>query len=303
MKFTFHLSVLTQERLLTVRIMLAMKVIISHDVDHLYPSDHIFSDLIFPKLWVRSFIHFLKKKISFYVFVNRLLSVFSKRLNCIEEVMEFDRKNGVRSIFFFGMRNGLGMSYKQKMALPMIKLVTGNGFDVGVHGIAFDDFEAMKKEHDDFAYLSKIDSFGIRIHYVRFQEDTFINLNNCGYLYDSSWFNKNKLDIRGPFKIGGMWEFPLHIMDAYIDKPGNFVKGRMDTINAIRKAEDLGLPYCTVLFHDSNFNQKTYPQKKAWYEWLIRYFKKNGFEFISYKDAIEEMESRNYDGANNAVCK
>ena len=41
-----------------------MKIIVSHDVDHLYPSDYIFRDLIFPRLRVGSSIEILRCKIN-----------------------------------------------------------------------------------------------------------------------------------------------------------------------------------------------------------------------------------------------
>ena len=91
-----------------------MKIIISHDVDHLYPSDHVFRDLIFPKLWLRSFIFFLQRKIGFKTFVYRLFSIFDKRLHRIPEIINFDKENGIPSTFFFGMDNILGMSYKRE---------------------------------------------------------------------------------------------------------------------------------------------------------------------------------------------
>ena len=37
-----------------------MKIIVSHDVDHLYGSDH-YKDLIYPKLWLRETLSLLKK--------------------------------------------------------------------------------------------------------------------------------------------------------------------------------------------------------------------------------------------------
>lgn len=39
-----------------------MKVIISHDVDHLFRDDH-YRDLIYPKLWVRSSLELIKESI------------------------------------------------------------------------------------------------------------------------------------------------------------------------------------------------------------------------------------------------
>lgn len=105
-----------------------MKIIVSHDVDHLFATDHI-NDLIYPKLWVRETLRFMKGRISFKEWYLRMFSPFKRIRHCINEVMSFDRAHGIPSTFFFGMEKGLGMSYKREKALPIIKRVYENGFD------------------------------------------------------------------------------------------------------------------------------------------------------------------------------
>lgn len=269
-----------------------MKIIVSHDVDHLDATDHLTKDLILPKLWVRSFLHLCAGKINFRTFWYRLTILFRNRMNRTEEVMEFDRAHGIPSVFFFGMDNVLGMSYSQQKARPVIERVLAAGFDAGVHGVDFQNAEKMQREHDDFAALSGTASFGIRTHYVRFDDETFSKMEQAGYLYDSSWFNKQELDIRVPYKVGAMWEFPLHIMDGYICAPGRLEDGLRATFDAIRQAEEQGMPYCTILFHDYQFDERFDPQMKRWYEETVRYCEDRGYEFISYRDAIEELEKQ-----------
>ncbi len=151
-----------------------MKVIISHDVDHLYASEHIFKDLFIEKLWIRSVMHFLKSKISIKTMLYRLgMPLVHNRMNRIDELMAFDKQHNISATYFFGMRNGLGLSYSQKSVHDWIKKVYENGFDVGVHGIDYSDYEKMQREHDDFEKMLDVCSFGIRNHYVRYDDDTF----------------------------------------------------------------------------------------------------------------------------------
>lgn len=267
-----------------------MKIIISHDVDHLYNRDHLFRDLIFQKLIIRSFFHLLKGKISFKTFFWRCVSVFERRLNRIDEIMQKDKTEGIPSAFFFGMSQGLGMSYKPSEAAEMIKKVQSNGFSVGVHGVEYQNFQNIEEEYRQFIKLSNQKEFGIRTHYVRFDENTFEKFAHAGYIYDTSEFNKRELEIKGPYKVGNMWEFPLHIMDGYIIPFGDLEQGKKNTISAIQKAEKKKMPYCTILFHDYQYNEKTYPDEKEWYDWLIGYLKKKDYEFVSYEDAILELE-------------
>ncbi len=267
-----------------------MKVIVSHDVDHLYPSDHFFKDLFFPKLWVRSFLEFVKGEINYKVFFYRLLLVFNKRMNRIEELSEFDAQNGVKATYFFGMDNVLGLSYKKEKALPYIRFVKEKGFDAGVHGCNFDNVEAIKKEHDAFGTLTGESCFGVRNHYVRYNAHTFQYMNEAGYLFDTTEFNKEELVYKHPYKIGAMWEFPLAIMDVYV-LHHNLVEAK-ETIKAfVEKVNSIAGSYLTILLHDTSYNQKAYPEEKALYEWLIRYLVDKNLQFISYKDAIEELEN------------
>lgn len=55
-----------------------MKIIVSHDVDHLYPSDHFLKDLILPKMWVRSFLHLCGEKSVGALSATGFLSRFGK---------------------------------------------------------------------------------------------------------------------------------------------------------------------------------------------------------------------------------
>lgn len=269
-----------------------MKIIISHDVDHLYPIDHILHDFIIPKLWVRSIIHLFQRKISLKTFTYRLGYPFYRRYHRIEEVVKKDREYNVPSVFFFGMERGLGMSYGKNKAEHYIRYVTQQGFDVGVHGIAYQESMRIKNEYNSFKQIVSKNDFGIRMHYVRKNQDTIQMLADCGYLFDSTEFDKKGQMFKPPYKIGNMWEFPLYIMDGYIMPPGNFKQGKENTIKAIKKAEVNNLPYCTILFHDYQYNAQCYPDEKHWYDWLLDYLKENGYEFISYRGAIKELEKK-----------
>lgn len=267
-----------------------MKIIISHDVDHLYATDHLKKDLILQKLWVRSFLHLCGGKINLKTFFYRLTILFHNRMHRIDELMAFDRAHGIPSVFFFGMDNVLGMSYSRKRAEPAIRKVLDAGFDAGVHGVDYQNAEKIRREHDAFHGISGMGAFGLRNHYVRFDENTFRKMDAAGYLFDSTWFNKKELELRAPYKVGRMWEFPLHIMDGYICFPGRLEQGLKDTFATIRRAEAEGMPYCTILFHDYQFDDRYEPQMKRWYEETIRFCEESGYEFISYRDAIRELE-------------
>jgi hypothetical protein len=266
-----------------------MKIIISHDVDHLYNTDH-FKDLIFPKLWIRSSLELIGGELSTQEWFLRLRSTFKNKMNRIDELMHFDIEHGVPSTFFFGMANGLGMSYSKAKALPWIQHVRRQGFDVGVHGIAYQNIELIQKEYDDFADLMNMESFGIRMHYVRFDDSTFYKLSRVGYIFDTSEFDKKQgYLIKKPYKINDMWEFPLCLMDSYL--PYDLEDAKRMTINVIEKAKRAEIEYLTILFHDPHFDN-AYSVYKDWYIWLIEMLLNRRYEFISYRDAIKYLNER-----------
>ena len=264
-----------------------MKIIVSHDVDHLFREDH-FRDLIYPKLWIRETLSFLNRKISTKEWFLRVISPFRKKRHNIEQLIDFDSANNVPSTFFFGMSTGLGMSYRKSVALPVIKLVHEAGFDVGVHGIAYNNLDEIKKEYNCFLDLNIIGNFGIREHYVRFDNVTFEYLSKAGYLFDSSEFDKSQgYCIKNPYQVSSMWEFPLTIMDGYL--PHDLKSAKEKSINILDKAVQSGLEYASILFHDYLFCD-AYQNRQEWYKWIIAHCKKSGYSFISYKDAIKELE-------------
>lgn len=267
-----------------------MKIIVSHDVDHLYRSDH-YKDLIYPKLWVRETLSFLKHDITFSQWWRRLLGIFARERNYIEELMKYDEGNGVPSSFYFGMDNALGMSYKYTKAIPYIKKLQSHGFDTGIHGVSFEDEGKMRDEFERFRTAVGVAPRGIRMHYVRYDENTFEKLNQCGYVYDTTEFIKSEgTCLKAPYKIGKMWEFPLSLMDGYLPKRP---KGkREESLRLLKDAEDKGLPYFSILFHDYQFCNG-YAYERDWYIWFIDYLKEQGYTFISYLDAVKELEEIN----------
>ena len=193
-----------------------MKVIISHDVDHLFRRDH-YRDLSYPKLMARSTIQLFQGMFGIKEWILRLCSVFPKERNSIQYLMEYDSTNNIKSTFFFGMRKGYGLTYSRADATKMIKKVDEKGFDVGVHGIEFENSLITESEKQALSSILGRSDFGIRMHYVHYTDNTFINLNKCGYLFDTTEFNKkNGYVLKNPYKVGDMWDFPLAIMDGYL---------------------------------------------------------------------------------------
>ncbi len=267
-----------------------MKIIISHDVDHITVWEHN-RDLIIPKFIVRSSIELVSGKISFKEYFFRFKELTKNKWQNLEELIEFDKGEQIPSTFFIGTAKCVGLSYSLKNAEFWIKEIAQRGFDVGVHGIAFNDLKGIKKEYETFKQISGLSKFGIRMHYLRNSTDTLKFLSEVGYIFDSTLYKPEN-----SFKVGGLWEFPLHIMDSYTfqeNKRGQnqTLKQAQDkTKSTIEEAHKKGIKYLTILFHDRYFS-KSFRSWKDWYIWAVDYLKNSRFEFTSYREAIQELEN------------
>ena len=268
-----------------------MKAIISHDIDLLTVWEHK-NDLAIPKLIVRSSIELAIGSIYSTEYLLRFKELVENKLHNLEELMEFDKEKKVPSTFFIGVNKGLGLSYSLTDAEYWIKRIMEKGFDVGVHGIEFNDLKAIKTEYESFKQMSGLSAFGIRMHYLRNSKNTLEFLNKAGYIFDSSLYKKER-----PFKAGNLWEFPLHIMDTYIFNENSRWQNRTldqakDKTKAIMEGiHKWGIKYFTILCHDRHFSN-SFRSWKAWYIWTVEYLKKNRVELTTYKEAIQELKKK-----------
>ncbi|MCD4712907.1 MAG: hypothetical protein K8R73_06450 [Clostridiales bacterium] len=266
-----------------------MKIIISHDVDHITVWEHR-RDLIIPKFVVRSFIEFALGFIASSELNGRLKNLAKGKWQNLEELMRFDKENRVPSTFFVAVSNGRGLSYSISRAEYWIKRILSQGFDVGVHGICYENYDNIKEEYGIFRHLSGLDEFGIRMHYLMNSDSTLEFLNKCGYLFDSTTY-----ELSNPYRACNLWEFPLHIMDGNILCKGsrwqdqNLDQAQSTTKRIMEDAFNRGIKYFSILFHDIYFCD-SFKTWKEWYMWLIRYLKDNHIEFILYKDAIKDLD-------------
>lgn len=265
-----------------------MKVIISHDVDHIKSSEHL-KDLFLVKYLIRNSIELFYSVIPFSEFKSRILDIFRNKFNNIESLIDFDNKHSVQPTYFIAVNNGLSLSYNEKEAYKWTHLVLKNEIQVGIHGIDFDNLQAIKNEKEKFNKVTQHNPAGIRMHYLRLNEQTLRYLDQNGYQFDSSTFA-----MINPYRIGNLWEFPVHLMDSYLvygnstHQLKSIEQIKDETINTIEKAKDLGIRYFTIITHDFYFSD-SFRIWKEWYIWLIKYMKSQKIEFINFDAAVREL--------------
>lgn len=267
-----------------------MDVILSHDVDHITVWEH-WKDLIVPKFIMRNSMEWFLGKITLDELVQRKLDLVRNRWERVEEVMDLHERHGIKSCFFFGMANGVGLSYPLRHAERLVPTVMKRGFEAGVHGIAYSDEADMMEEFARFARISGRHDFGIRMHYLRQDDTTFSKLARAGYRFDAS-----SQGVRDPYRSHGMWEFPLLFMDGWaMDGDKRYQSRDLDgakawTLGKLDEADAAGLKYVSILFHDRYYS-RSFATWKAWYEWLLDQLKQRGHRFITHAEAMAQLEA------------
>ncbi|MBD3338566.1 MAG: hypothetical protein GF353_05640 [Candidatus Lokiarchaeota archaeon] len=267
-----------------------MKIIISHDVDHITAWEHR-KDLIIPKFIVRSIIEFGTRNISSAEVFSRMNSLFTNKWQNLNELMDFNAANEIPATFFVAVSNGIGLSYDKVKAQYWIEQIANAGFEVGIHGIKYSSYPEMLDEFELFSSFVNHDHVGIRMHYLRSNEHTFKNMSRLGYRYDAS-----KFEVCDPYPLHGMWEFPVQIMDSYLMSNNNKWQDQKltafqdKTKRALDEALNAKMNFFSILLHDFYFSD-AFKTCKNWYLWLIDYLKINNFNFTNYNQAITELVS------------
>jgi hypothetical protein len=273
-----------------------MKVIISHDLDHVSAWEHR-KDLIIPKYLVRNVIEFLLGYISTAELTGRFGSLAGNRLHNMRELMEFDRERKVPSTFFIAVSNGRNLSYNLADAKRWVGEAGRRGFDIGVHGIDFADAGGVAGEHELFREMSGTDGFGVRIHDIGTGErDVIMTNENLRLLSEAGYrFSSSTFEWKDPFKVGEIWEFPVNLMDTHLFcrharwQNQSLEQARKETGRLLDDACSRGLRFFSILFHDMYFS-KNFKAWRAWYCWLIDYCTGNGLPLVNYREAVRELE-------------
>lgn len=267
-----------------------MKAIISHDIDHITVSEHLLRDLIVPKFLVRSHLELALGKISFSEYIARWTDFFKNKWENIDEIITYNNVKQIPSTFFIGVKKGIGLSYSNAHAAVWMEQILSRGCELNLHGINFNDMAVIKEEKELFLKLSKQSSTGIRMHYVRTDQETVRNLSKAGYTFDSTVHA-----YEDPYKVGDMWEIPFQIMDGWIIENGkrwqssNLSEAKERTKKQIDKAHKHNLKYLGIDFHDRYFS-RSFKTWLDWYIWVTEYLQQNKVGFVNFQMAVAELE-------------
>jgi len=260
-----------------------MKIIVTHDVDHLSVNEHIFNDLYIEKLILRDLIQLLTNKITITEYNLRIKELLKNKISYLKELCEFNLKNNIPANFFLASKKGRSLSYSNKQLDDALKLLKSyENTHCYLHGIKNETKEKIIEEKLIFEKHLKTKNTGIRMHYLA-KNNFFKNLSKTGYIFDSSFY-----EIKNPYRVDGIVEFPITFMDVY-DVPlvkynkQNFEFIKNETLKKIEYCNKIGLKYLVIDFHDRYFS-KAYCNYFNWYKFLIQYLKNKKFSFTSFSE-------------------
>jgi peptidoglycan/xylan/chitin deacetylase (PgdA/CDA1 family) len=273
-----------------------MKVIISHDVDHLSPWEHR-RDLFLPKFLVRNTIELFAARTTVKEYLLRVHSLIRNKWQNLRELMAFNQRNKVPATFFVAFGNGRSLAYPAWQAARWISEIKQAGFSVGLHGIEMASIHGMEREKYLFQQAAKEKEIGIRFHDIGLRSKdakashvTIRSLADLGYRFSSNTF-----DWRGPELIEGIYDFPVHIMDGLLFRKNgrwtecSFLQSVEETNDLLLAAQKDGIRYFQVLFHDVYFS-RAYKDIQKWYVWLIEHLEHEKVQLIDFYSALKEME-------------
>ena len=150
-----------------------MKAIISHDIDHFTPFEHLLKDAIIPKYMARMHIELFSGKISLNEYALRWSEFLKNKWQNIDELINYNSTNNVSSSFFIAVNQGLGLSYSNKAAISWITHMQKYNCEINIHGIEFNNQNLINTEFELFKQITGKKNAGIRMHYVRNSGQTF----------------------------------------------------------------------------------------------------------------------------------
>lgn len=267
-----------------------VKIIVSHDVDHISSYEHA-SDLMVPKYVARALLEMGKGRIGASEFIARMVETVRGRWNQVRELAAYDAGLGIRSCFFFAVANGFGLAYKTDAARSLVAEVRAAGHEVGIHGIARGDVTTLQEERQAFEAVYGGPCRGIRMHYLHSDPALLQRLAIAGYAWDSS------LRGDGPaHDVGVLQAFPVHLMDGDIMLAGRrhqsvtLGTALERTQQRLQKLAESGVDYASLLFHDRYFSD-AHRTWRDWYCSTLAWAQRQGIGFCSYEEAVAERRS------------
>ncbi|MGH7952825.1 MAG: hypothetical protein ACREFE_13035 [Limisphaerales bacterium] len=298
---------------------------LTHDVDHPGIRNHKFDHTMFGFLYratIESFMDFCKGKKSFRQLTTNWVAALSLPLVHLGIVEDFWHKfdqyveieNKSSSTFFVIPQKGnpgrdvigdcppkRAASYDADKMAEQLKKLQSTGHEIGVHGIdAWRDCAAGHNEFRRISQLTGSSELGVRMHWLFFDGQSPVTLEDAGFSYDSSIGYNETIGYRAgttqafkPLQTVRMLELPMHVMDTALFYPSymNFT---------FRQAESAVSPLIHNVVHFGgaltvNWHDRSIAPERLWGDFYIRLLEKletNGAWFADAAQTVSWFRKR-----------
>jgi peptidoglycan/xylan/chitin deacetylase (PgdA/CDA1 family) len=174
-------------------------------------------------------------------------------------VAEIEERLNIRSTFFFRPIYDDGSTVDEYK--DTIKDLVRNGWEIGLHVNDPSTVEQIKSERKLLEEIVASPVYGSRIHYLRVSENSFSNLAQAGFKYDSSLvYSKNTIDPRNSNCLvkNGLLVFPITFMDTYLFALLGLTEETVTefVLNTMERLFASDVRIITLLWHDNSIMMK-----------------------------------------------
>jgi hypothetical protein len=298
---------------------------LTHDVDHVGIRNHKFDHTMFGFLYRATFGSLFEvvrgRKNLTQMAVNWIaaLKLPLVYLGLAEDFWyQFDHyaeiESGAASTFFVIPKKGetgldingnrlskRAASYDAADLTAQFQKLQSAGKEIGVHGIdAWRDATAGHTEREIISKLTGATEFGVRMHWLYFDEQSHLELERGGFTYDSTVGYNDTVGYRAgtsqvfkPLTTEKLFELPMHVMDTALFYPSYLNLSPEQAEGKIRPLIAGTIHFGGVL--TVNWHDRSIAPERLWdgsYCWLLEEFKVNKAWFATAAQTVAWFQKR-----------
>lgn len=256
-------------------------VCLSHDVDHLGLREHLIDSFLvrYVANLLRQNISFSRRRFRVVRLIDQLIGIVAAgvgrdRWDVTGELIEAERRAGLKSTWFVAVRKGLGINYSRPALSRLVQKLRSAGLEVGLHGQSTNDSAALADEVGDLSELIDGSVLGMRMHYLRLSRDVLDGMSIAGLSYDSTVMDRSGLDPRSlPLPAPRMVrpsviEIPLHVMDSTLFSVTGLGLSESEALDYLEQLalRAVDLERVIVLNLHPNTYSRQSPEIRRWYD-------------------------------------
>lgn len=260
---------------------------LTHDVDRVYKTYQ----------YIPSILKYLRKG-NFSGIARQIKSMLFQHAKsnpywAFDRVINLENKLGVKSTFYFlnetgelnpfSLKSWILFAGRYKIDSPdiveIIRKLYSDGFEIGVHGSYYSSKDAnlLQKEKRRLEEIISDSVYGIRQHYLNFDQTTPELQESVGFEYDTTvGFSKGigfrrgtsfpyyPLDFSSNRELS-ILEIPLIIADSALPNSGAILDQCIDIMDTVARHQGV----LTLLFHQRVLNEKEFPDMPVLYKRLV----------------------------------